>query len=30
MSRERLRKIAFYVAVALIPVASIIGLLVNR
>ena len=30
MSRARLRKIAFYVAIALIPVTAIVGLLVNR
>jgi len=30
MSRDRLRKIAFYGAVVLIPVTAIIGLLVTR
>lgn len=30
MSRDRLRKIAFYSAAALIPVTAIVGLLVTR
>lgn len=30
MSRTRLRKVAFYGAVALIPLTAIVGLLVNR
>ncbi len=30
MSRDRLLKVAFYIAVALIPVTAIVGLMVNR
>ncbi len=30
MSRERLRKLAYYGAAALIPVTAIVGLLVTR
>lgn len=30
MSRARMRTIAFYAAIVLIPVTTIVGLLVNR